>query len=57
MTAVELYKLDCYCCLRTVELPAGRVGAQESFSCPLCGAAIGIDWRAERIWRSDGRDV
>jgi DNA-directed RNA polymerase subunit RPC12/RpoP len=41
----EVYKLTCYRCARTVELPAGKPEQTERFACPHCGAALCLDWR------------
>jgi hypothetical protein len=38
------YKLDCSSCLNTTK-PLVRDG---ELRCPLCGAALGIEWGADR---------
>jgi len=39
----ERFKLDCFSCKHTVEIPT-----KEPCNCPLCGAELQISWGIER---------
>ena len=41
----ETYKLDCWNCRVTVEMPAGNPQQPDQAKCPQCGAALVIEWR------------
>jgi hypothetical protein len=44
VSAAEVYKLTCWSCLHTLELPAVD-GTQ---ACPNCQASLMVEWHAER---------
>lgn len=47
MTTNEMYKMVCWACNRTIEIPAGKADQPEVRTCPHCKAPLHLDWRAE----------
>lgn len=45
----EIYKLECWSCKATVQLEAGPPDKPEQRTCPKCGAALDIRWRAVEV--------
>jgi DNA-directed RNA polymerase subunit RPC12/RpoP len=44
MTECEVYKLECFACDGTVELPA----ADGQLRCPNCSAILQVEWNGAR---------